>query len=118
MAASTGAEEIAKRAQSRLGGLLPDERDVIQDAAALLARNSDSSVRELVENGVRALDAGQPGEPFSDSDSERVYALGWIHGQIAGFTRTALVGGALVADLQGVFAAVDKVYHLLMGLFI
>ena len=117
LAVPAEAEEIAKRATSRLAGLPTDDREAIKKAAGLLAESADEPVRELVEEAIDALDASESATQLSEPDSQRVYTLGWMMAKLPAL-KAAMSGLKLIADLQAVFTAVAKVYHLILRLLL
>ena len=70
------ADELAKRGGSSLVGLSQEDRDAVREAATLLTEFAENPVRELVDEGLAALDDGEMDVPMSESGSERVFFSG------------------------------------------
>ena len=111
------ADELAKRGGSSLVGLSQVDREAVREAATLLAEFAEDPVRELVDEGLAALDEGEVDVPMSESGSKRVYFLGWMLAKVPALKRTLAGAAAVVADLQRVCTAAANVFHILLKLF-
>lgn len=111
------ADELAKRGGSTLVGLSQEDREVVREAANLLAANAETPVRELVGDGLEALDESEVAVPMSEAGSERVFTLGWILAKAPALKRSLAGAASTVTDLKKVFTAVAEVYHVLLKLF-
>ena len=111
------ADEHAKRSGSSLLGLAREDRAAVSEAATLLAEFAEEPVRELVDEGLAALDEGEVGVPMSQSESERVFLLGWMLAKVPALKRTLAGVATVVADLQRVCTAAANIVHILLKLF-
>ena len=101
-----------------MAGLPTDDRDAIKEAAGLLAENADEPIRQLVEDAIDALEASESATPLSEPDGQRVYTLGWMMAKLPALKTAAMAGLKFMTNLQAVFTAVDKIYHLILRLFL
>ena len=112
------ADELAKRGGSTLVGLSQKDREAVRGAATLLAENAEMPVRELVGEGLAALDEADAAVPISEPGRARVFTLGWILAKLPALKRSLAGTASVVADLQKVFTAAANIYHILLKLFL
>ena len=112
------ADELAKRGGSTLVGLSQMDYEAVREAATMLAENAEMPVRELVDEGLAALDEGEEAVPISEAGRARVFTLGWILAKVPALKRSLAGAASVVADLQKVFTAAANVYHILLKLFL
>jgi len=111
------AEELAKRDGSTLVGLSQEDREAVREAATLLAQNAEMPVRELVGEGLAALDEADTAVPITEPGRARVFTLGWILAKLPALKRSLAGTASVVADLQKVFTAAANIYHILLRFF-